>query len=59
MAKAKSYRVRLTRTTLSFATITVSARSRQEAIFLAAKEEPEWSAEDGEPEIASVTAEGE
>ena len=59
MAKPRNYRVRLIRTTLSSATITVSARSRQEAIFLAAKEEPEWSAEDGEPEIASVKAEGE
>jgi hypothetical protein len=57
MAKSRAYRVHLTRTTLSSATITVTARSRQEAIFLAAKAEPEWVASEGPPEIASVTAE--
>lgn len=60
MSTKRQYRVRLSRSTLSTASITVEAGSKNEALFLAGKvEEIEWQDCASEPEIESVEAVGE
>ena len=56
MAEIRKYRVRLSRSVVSTASVTVEARSKNEALYLAGKEELEWSDSPGEPEVDSVEA---
>jgi hypothetical protein len=62
MAETRKYRVRLSRSVVSTASVTVEAKSQKEALFLAGRlgeEAIEWRDEAGDAQIDSVVVEGE
>lgn len=59
MADIRKYAVRFRRKVVSTATVTVEARSKNEALWKAGKAELEWRDEPQEAEIDGIEVEGE